>query len=162
MKNLFIAAIAAFALALASCSQSTAPMSSTNASHPMVSSNNSKQLSIPITLTVIDTCCNDTVQITGTLHEIIDTDANGNLTHLHANSSDLTGTGTSGSTYHGSITANETIKTTNGASETNAVEQFTMTAAGGCKFKLILREHITINADGTMTVDRTDFSTECF
>ena len=128
----------------------------------MVASNNSKQLSIPITLTVIDTCCNDTVTITGTLHEIIDTDANGNITHLHANSTGLTGIGTSGSTYHGSVTANETIKTTNGASETNAEEDLTMSAPGGCKFKLILREHITTNANGDMVVDRMEFTTECF
>ncbi|HYM21340.1 MAG TPA: hypothetical protein VEW28_10120 [Candidatus Kapabacteria bacterium] len=162
MKNLFLAAAAVFTIALASCSQSTAPMSSTNGSHPMAASQNSKQLSVPINLTIIDTCCNDTVSITGTLHEIIDTNASGNITHLHANSSGLTGTGTSGNTYHGSITANEHIDTTNGASVTNAVEQLTMTASGGCKFKLILREHITTNADGTVVVDRMDFSTECF
>jgi len=144
MKSLLIAAVAVLAFLFM---------------HPQTSSAKATQTDVPFNITLTNTCCGEDVAITGNLHIVIIKD-DGNTFQIHENTSGLTGTGTSGDTYHGNITASEKINNSDGS--ITLEEHFTMTSSTGCKFKLTASIHIVFDANGNMTVDNETFTTECF
>jgi hypothetical protein len=165
MKNLFLAAIAAFALTLGSCSQSDNP-STTNATVagsqlPTSNSHKPAQYDYPFDFTLWNSCCNEYVHITGIEH-IQYSYVDGKY-HYHFNTSQLSGTGTSGDTWHGTI--NENVNENfdgNGATEYNVEERYNLHSSSGCSFTLIYKYHITWDANGNLVVDHFEYSYECF
>lgn len=157
MKTLFITFVATCLVALVSCQQGSQPTSSTAGQNP-VGSLKMNQDDVPFSTTLINTCCNDTVTISGNEHIV----NNDDFTKIHINLSGLSGTGTSGNTYHGGLVLEEISRDTNGSDGFNAVEHFVMTAPGGCKFKLTMHIHMTVDANGNLRVDRNDFTIDCF
>jgi hypothetical protein len=165
MKNLLIAAVAAFAFVLASCDHSSDPGAANNtvntASMPMSNSHQPTQFDYPLDFTLWNSCCNEYVHITGIEHFQYSY-ADGKY-HVHLNTSQLSGTGTSGDTWHGMISenANENFDA-NGSTEYNIEERYNLHSSSGCSFTLIYRFHLTMDANGNLVVDRFDYSIECF
>jgi len=156
MNKLLLAAVAAFAFTLASCQSASQP--GTTGIQPASSAHAESQLTIPFDIDIFNTCCNENVHITGNEHIVV----NGDFTHVHVNLDQLSGVGDNGDIYHGELILNEVVNINAGASEETIRETFTMTSSSGCKFKLILSAHITIDANGNLRVDNETFITECF
>ena len=89
--------------------------------------------------------------------------AGGTTIGLTANGHDIGGVGVpSGLKYEVPVSEHETVNLTNGAQTTTVVLNEKFVARGpNNNFTLQVQEHITINADGTVTVDRIDVSSSC-
>ena len=131
MKNLFIAAFVALALVLGSCSQNDNPTTtnSTVAGSQLPTSNSHKptQYDYPLNFWVYNSCCGEWVHITGEAHYQVFYD--GTTYRFHYNTSQLTGDGASGDTYHGTISEHETYNNTNGATELTLSDRWTLTSS---------------------------------
>jgi hypothetical protein len=158
MKQLFSMSFAALAFTLVSCQQASQPGTSAPAI-PMASSNAALHETIPFEITLTNTCCGEDVAITGNEHVVQQSNGNGHF-HLSVSVSNLVGTGSTGDTYHGGLTASEQIDQNDGSM--NFVEHFTMTSSSGCKFKLTANQHVTYDANGIPHAERSVFTTECF
>ena len=106
-----------------------------------------------------DPCTGDT--LSGTVTFTIQTTATGNHLSIHETIKG-TLTGTSGTTYVVNAEGNENANTNAaGAYEGNLVlTQHINSQGGGAGSNLVIQEidHITVNADGTVVVDRSNFN----
>jgi hypothetical protein len=152
-KPLITTAFTAMTLALVA---PTFLMNSANAAGPVVKSNTN----VPVTNTVFVPCANngqgDTIQLSGTLHELIfvTLDNNGGfLLHITANGQDVTGVSTTtGVSYHVGVGDSTTL-----IGRVGSVQTFTnsfVLVDQGTAANLIIHfdGHLTVNPNGTVTV----------
>ena len=115
---------------------------------------------------VIGNPCNgDLVTYSGTVHFVFRTtvDGNGGLhLGLHANAQ-VQGTGAAaGTKYAASEELNDNLNLNTGATEENFTHAFKLIAQGkDPNFKLLESFHVTINANGTVTVLRSNIGATC-
>ena len=114
---------------------------------------------------LINPCNGDALTVTG--DEVYDTHAvlNGNRANLTAHADgDYTATDLAGNTYIGNAkySIHQNVPAVNGAFSYNAVQQVHFIGQGSApNFKVTFTAHVTVNADGTTTVIRSDVSTHC-
>jgi hypothetical protein len=161
-KHLLATAFIIVAIAVAA---PTFLMNTANAAGPVVQTNTN----VPVTNTVFVPCANngqgDTIQLSGTLHELflVTLDNNGGfLLHLTSNGQDVTGVSTTtGVKYQGGLGDSFTI-----TGKVGSVQTFTnsfVLVGQGTAAKLIVQEfgHITVNPDGTVTVSFINTTFRC-
>ena len=113
-----------------------------------------------------NTCTGEMVTLNYTSDFSVRGVINGNRVSLSFHIQDhYDGTGnTSGANYQGSGNLNETVNFSlnNGQGEVNFVEHVIITTAGGGNnLKINASFHLTVNANGDVTVSRGDFSVVC-
>ena len=127
---------------------------------------NTTNVTTPISGFFQDACTGDILSFTGTVHDVMDTTVNGNTVHfvLHANIH-ITATGSpSGASYVGnqSINEAENFNLTSPQEEFDVTNILTAISQGSTPNLLFLQtEHLTVNANGTVTVSRIDISSAC-
>lgn len=124
-----------------------------------------------IALTVFIPCAaggaGEVVDLFGPLHTLITANINGtNVSgYTHFQPQGISGVGeTTGATYHATGVTLESFKNSlvNGQANDTFVNNFRIIGDGpGNNFLVHETEHITINANGTITVFHDNFSTEC-
>jgi hypothetical protein len=124
-----------------------------------------------INLTVFIPCAaggtGEIVDLSGPLHTLISSSINGNNVSgkFHFQPQGISGTGeTTGDKYQATGVTQETFKTSlqNGQSNLTFVNNFRIIGQGpGNNFLVHETMHITINADGTLTVFHDNFSVDC-
>jgi hypothetical protein len=114
---------------------------------------------------LINQCTGETVTVTGTIGIDFHTVINGNrLNYSEHQQGQLEGTGSLGNSYVTNINENIALNGSfnNGAFVIDDVTIFRMISKGGAPNFIVRRiAHLTITADGVITVDRVDFSTIC-
>jgi hypothetical protein len=116
--------------------------------------------------TYVDACSGDIITYTGTEHDVFDTTVNGNTVHMVEHSNEhIAGTGSpSGASYVGNATGNyeENFNLTSPQGEFDITDVLTAIGQGGApNQKLMMTQHLTVNANGDVTVNRIDFSSTC-
>ncbi len=112
-------------------------------------------------------CCNgETVTVTGTIGIDMHTVINGNtMNYSEHQKGQLNGTGSLGNTYVTNVNENITlngISSNNGVFIINDVTVFRMISKGSAPDFMVRRiAHLTVNSNGTVTVDRVDFDVIC-
>lgn len=124
-----------------------------------------------ISLTVFVPCAaggaGETVDLSGPLHTLISSTINGTNVSgkFHFQPQGITGTGeTTGEKYQATGVTQETFKTSlqNGQANLTYVNNFRIIGQGpGNNYLVHENMHITINADGAITVFHDNFSVEC-
>ncbi len=120
----------------------------------------------PGPFTLDNPCNGETVIVTGTIGEDRHTVINNNRVNLTSHQQGhLEGTGSLGNTYITNLNENVAFNgflSSNGAFIINDVTIFRMISKGGAPDFIVRRiAHLTVNANGTVTVDRVDFETFC-
>lgn len=121
-------------------------------------------ITFPISLTVANPCNGEMVTLSGNEHEVMNVtvDANGGFHAVTiANAQDVTGVGDQGNIYHATGTTHQEF---NGqvAEEETLMNSFDYVSTGSApNFLVTEKEHITINADGTVTATFANFSMQC-
>lgn len=127
---------------------------------------NTTNVTTPISGLFSDSCSGDILSFTGTVHDVMNTTVNGNTVHfvLHANIH-ITATGSpSGASYVGDQSLNETenLILTSPQVEFNVTNLLTAISQGSAPNLLFLQtQHLTVNANGGVTVNRIDISSAC-
>ena len=127
---------------------------------------NTANVTTPISGLFTDACSGDILSFTGTAHDVMSTTVNGNTVHfvLHANIH-ITATGSpSGASYVGDQSLNETenFNLTSPQEELDLTNILTAISQGSTPNLLILEtDHLTVNANGNVTVNSIDISTAC-
>jgi hypothetical protein len=121
--------------------------------------------------TVVVPCANggagEVVDISGTEHDVIRNTINGNnfSDTFHQNGEGLTGTGeTTGNTYHetGAVNASDSGSLTNGqANSTFTLDDHYLSQGSAPNFLVHVTVHVTVNANGDVTVTFVNFRAEC-
>jgi hypothetical protein len=107
------------------------------------------------------------VNLNGTLHSVVSATVNGNNVtgYFHFQPQDVTGTGqTTGAKYQATGVTQQSFKTSlqNGQGQLTFVNNFRIIGQGpGNNFVIHETMHITFNADGTMTVNHDNFTSDC-
>ena len=124
-----------------------------------------------ITLSVFVPCAaggaGEIVDLSGPLHTVITLTINGNEVsgYLHFQPQGISGTGaTTGDKYQATGVTRTSFSTSlhNGQANTTFVNNFRIIGQGpGNNFLVHETAHITINADGTVTVNHDNLSTDC-
>lgn len=131
-----------------------------------VKAENTTNVTSPLSGVFPDACSGDTLTFTGTEHDVFSTTVNGNTVHYvdHSNIH-ITGTGSpSGASYTGdeSVNMTENFNLTSPQQEFDVTNVLTAIGQGNTpNLQLLETEHLTVNADGTVTVNRTDLSSTC-
>jgi hypothetical protein len=154
--TLLVSAVLAFGFIIVPLAQAAGPVVITNTN-------------IPITNTVVVPCANngqgDTIQLSGTLHELIlvTLDNNGGfLLHITTNAQDLTGVSqTTGVVYHSGVGDSVTINGKVGFVQTFANSFILVGQGTAAKLMSEFDGHLTVNPDGTVTVTFTHESVRC-
>lgn len=104
------------------------------------------------------------VLLSGTIHQVFHITSNANGFHLttHQNPGDVTGTGqTTGDTYHGAGSSTYHLNVEAGQT-VNSTNNFQLIGEGSASnLTLHVETHLTINANGEVTVSRSDSRIEC-
>jgi hypothetical protein len=118
----------------------------------------------PMTDVVVNPCNGESVQLGGTVHDVVHVTINGNVFSVmeHANGADVSGVGrTTGASYKGNDVLASHFSAAAGV-ETSVVESITMNAKGSTpSFVIKLVEHITIDANGVVTASVDNRTTSC-
>jgi hypothetical protein len=124
-----------------------------------------------ISLTVFVSCAaggaGEVVDLSGPLHTLISFTINGNNVsgYFHFQPQGISGTGeTTGASYQATGVTLESFKNSlqNGQANLTFVNNFRIIGQGpGNNFLVHETLHLTINADGTLTVSHDNFSTDC-
>jgi hypothetical protein len=127
---------------------------------------NVENVTYPISGTLVDTCSGDTITYTGTEHDVFDTTVNGNTVHSVEHSNiHVTATGSpSGASYVGDQSSNDTenFNLTSPQEEFDVTFIFSAIGQGRTPNQQFMEtQHLTVNADGTITVNRVDLSSTC-
>jgi hypothetical protein len=127
---------------------------------------NTTNVTLPISGSLFDSCSGENVDYTGTVHVVADVTVNGNhVTLVQHENFHVTATGeSSGATYVGDESFNDTenFSLTSPQEELNFTEPFTLIGQGSTpNLKSLATEHVTVNADGTVTVNRIDITSSC-
>jgi hypothetical protein len=123
------------------------------------------QSTIVFSGTLFDACTGEHVTLDGDLHLVThDTvDANGgHHAKVGVNTQGLSGTGTSGASYHLISVGEVNVETTSGASETTEVSHFKLVGSGPSDnqyFDFLL--HFTVDANGDLTADTASIASGC-
>ncbi len=150
MKHLLFPALAA--CMLVGCEHTVQPI---NGPQPAsVTGAKTSQADLPFEQDVYNSCCNEWVHISTTVHLVWNA-ADG----FHGNFHNTIGWGASGDVYHGGSAQNITI--VDNPVEGNLSESLVMTSASGCKFRMKLTLHITLNANGDFTAEHFFVTMEC-
>jgi hypothetical protein len=115
---------------------------------------------------LINQCTDETVTVTGTIGDDMHIVINGNTMNFSEHQQgQLNGTGSLGNTYVTNLNENVTlngISSNNGVFIIDDVTVFRMISKSGAPNFIVRRiAHLTVNANGTVTVDRIDFETTC-
>jgi hypothetical protein len=127
---------------------------------------NVENISYPISGSFPDACSGDIITYTGIEHDVINTTVGGNTVHMvdHFNVH-VTATGSlSGASYVSdeSLIEEENFNLTSPQGEFDVSSLFTLNGQGSTPNQQILEtQHFTVNANGTVTVNRIDFSSTC-
>jgi hypothetical protein len=120
---------------------------------------------IPISGLVLNECNGETVALSGEAHVVIretSDGAGGMHFGFHGNFTGVTGTGDQGNDYSVQDVLNDSFNLTNGATEHTVNESFTLISHGSApNFIGHALFHITVNANGDITVEFTNISGEC-
>jgi hypothetical protein len=124
-----------------------------------------------ISLTVFVPCAaggaGEIVDLSGPLHTLISSTVNGNNVsgYFHFQPQGISGTGeTTGDKYHATGVTSESFKTSlqNGQANLTFVNNFRIIGQGpGNNYLIHETMHVTINADGAVTVSHDNFSVDC-
>ncbi len=124
-----------------------------------------------ISLTVFVPCAaggaGEIVDLSGPLHTLISSTVNGNNVsgYFHFQPQGISGTGeTTGDKYHATGVTSESFKTSlqNGQANLTFVNNFRIIGEGpGNNYLIHETMHVTINADGAVTVSHDNFSVDC-
>jgi hypothetical protein len=124
-----------------------------------------------ISLTVFVPCAaggaGEIVDLSGPLHTLISSTFNGNNVsgYFHFQPQGISGTGeTTGDKYHATGVTSESFKTSlqNGQANLTFVNNFRIIGQGpGNNYLIHETMHVTINADGAVTVSHDNFSVDC-
>jgi hypothetical protein len=116
----------------------------------------SQDRDVNIPFTINDLCCDDVITGSSTVHMVV------NKNGIHINNNGMTGVGTSGAVYNGNAVAKLTgTSNDNGTTTVSFVWDAVLTSSNGCKVKLHMNTQITINANGDVTANVSNISTEC-
>ena len=119
---------------------------------------------LPIAGTVINPCNGENVDYEGTVHVVLRTtvDGSGGI-HLGGNANyHVTGVGqTTGAAYVGNQNEKITLNLVGASTETQAITFRLISKGGADNFYITLRLHITVNANGDVTVVHGTASAEC-
>ena len=104
---------------------------------------------------VVNPCTGAIVSLEGYYHQMFVTVVNPNGVHLvsHVNSQGVTGSDESGATYVAAGSATIVANASPGAQVFNNVYHFTLAGPGPGTYLLRMYQHLTINANGDITVD---------
>src|SRR5579864_8926310 len=124
-----------------------------------------------ISITVFMPCAaggaGEIVDLSGPLHTLISSTFNGNNVsgYFHFQPQGISGTGeTTGDKYHATGVTSESFKTSlqNGQANLTFVNNFRIIGQGpGNNYLIHETMHVTINADGALTVSHDNFSVDC-
>lgn len=111
-------------------------------------------------------CSGETVTVTGTISDDMHIEINGNTMNFSEHQQgQLVGTGSLGNNYVVNVNENVTlngISSNNGVFIINDVTIFRMISKGKAPNFIVRRNaHLTVTANGTVTVDRVDFTVTC-
>ena len=115
--------------------------------------------------TIVNPCNGDLVTFSGTAHYVFSTTVDGNggfHLHIHANAQ-VQGTGAAaGTKYSANEQLNYTTNANAGADESNVTYALKLIAQGkDPNFTVFESIHITVNANGTVTVSRAGTRADC-
>lgn len=124
--------------------------------------------STPMSFTILNPCNGEAVDISGSITFDVTMTVNANTVHghLHENAQDLTGTGeTTGAKYQetGAVNSDSNFSATAGVpANADTLVHINLVGQGNVpNFNMDINEHITINADGTVTATVNNVSTTC-
>jgi hypothetical protein len=121
-------------------------------------------IEFPVSFTIPNPCNGEDVDVSGVFHDRISFVFNNGgqlLLVEHVNAQGVTGEGDLGNTYQVQNTAN-TIFNGVFTGEDTVVRNLRLVSDGSApNFEVHLLEHITVNANGTVTADFEDFTAEC-
>ena len=135
--------------------------------HAAVLINNRTDIALSLFVQCAAGGAGETVDLAGPLHTLISSTINGNDVSgvFHFQPQGISGVGeTTGQTYHATGVTEESFKSAlhNGEANLTFVNNFRIIGQGaGNNFLIPETMHITINADGSVTVNHDNFSTEC-
>lgn len=132
---------------------------------PVAAMAGATQITLPVS-TSFSLCNGDAVNVTGTIHgQLNDVTSSDGTTHfsISENFRDVQGVDTTtGATYHvtggASVVENVSVNTTG---TIHLVEHVTFVGTGSAPdFAVVVREHMTVNANGTVTAN-ISYSSDC-
>jgi len=135
--------------------------------HAAVQVNKTNNIALSVFVPCAAGGAGEVVDLAGPLHTLISFTINGNEVSeiLHFQPQGISGVGeTTGQTYHATGITEESLKTAlqNGAANTTFVNNFRIIGQGpGNNFLVHETAHVTINADGSVTVFHDDMSIVC-
>ena len=158
MNKILLAAVAAFALSLASCQQASQP-GTTGSVQPLSQGQGSIQNDIPYDFTLVNSCTGETIELSGTQHMVMDQSGS----NAHINTTNLVGTGSDGNTYHGTINVNQVsnVNNNNSGSTYTLNENAVLSTTGGNQIKVSFQTHVTVDANGNATSNVDNISASC-
>lgn len=145
--------VLALSISMLSCEkdESTAGGNSISSERLLVNDRN-----VPIDGVFYNECCNEEVYITGSANLLVTT----NVIHLVI--TDQQGTGlTTGYSYTQIGNGVETNVFYSNQFEGNLVAHMNMSNSNGCSFRVLAHFHININANGDVTSDFQNITTDC-
>ena len=134
---------------------------------PVVRVNESQNITLSVFVPCAAGGAGEIVDLSGPLHSVISLTINGNSVRgiMHFQPQGISGTGeTTGDTYHATGLTETTFKMSlqNGQANSTFVNRFDIIGQGtGNNFTVHETAHITVNADGSVTVFFDNFGVEC-
>jgi hypothetical protein len=150
MKKLIVFGLGLVALGFVSCSDSNAP------TEPSTAVNKTEQINQDFSGSIYNTCCDEVVTITGTLHGVLKDGK------IHVNGQGLVATDEDGNTYHGNITETVSVTETNdGGYCVDEIVNYNFSGPGDCDFSAKVRIRGCVDADGNVTMTQEVYDLTC-
>jgi hypothetical protein len=138
MHKYMLATLVAFALVLSSCADSNQPTSPQQT--PSVAAQKTTSTWSEWSTTIYNPCCDEDITLTAKYHYV----SNG-TSRASVNLANLEGVGESGSIYHGSARASQTV---NEDGTSRYMEHWSLATSSGCGFTIMIKYHYDLDANG--------------